>query len=237
MAYLSFPPPICLLICNSSLQAHVLENQDKPRHGLVNFRWQDIPQYSSWGKGWSELWTFPWLFSSFLCSSKLHGLVYICCRLIKPMATSKVISIHMWMKLHTIGAHLIHLSPHNLSTQAVFREWTAHQHIHAIATGDRKRLDALAPPILGPTEHSYLSSPLTALPSHFSTRWLLISYLSGPTYGGKQVVEVVVRGSLIHREHPQRVSSAPFALKTHSYRVHKARVKCKPSQESLLQTV
>lgn len=115
------------------------------------------------------------------------------------------------MRLHTCRAHLLLLSPHNLSTQAVFREWTAHQHIHAIATGDRKQLDALPPPIMGPTEHFYLSSLLTALPSQFSSRWLLISCLSGFPYGGKQVVvEVVVRGSLIHTQNPQRTSSAPF---------------------------
>lgn len=46
VAYLFFLLPIYLLICNSSLQAHVLENQDKPRHGLVQFRQQDIPHYS-----------------------------------------------------------------------------------------------------------------------------------------------------------------------------------------------
>lgn len=114
------------------------------------------------------------------------------------------------MRLHSRRAHLIHYSHHNLSTQAVFREGNAHQHIHASATGDRKQLDALPPPIRGPTEHFYLSSPLNALPSHFSARRLLISCLSGSTYEGKQVVEVVVRGSLSHTQNPQRVSSTPF---------------------------
>ena len=101
------------------------------------------------------------------------------------------------------------------STQALFRDWKAHQHIHASATGDRKQLDALPPPTLGPTDF-FLSSPLTA-PSHFSARWLLTSCLSGFTYRGKQVEVVVERGSLIHTQDPQRVSSIPFMSWEPSY--------------------
>lgn len=76
-----------------------------------------------------------------------------------------------------------------------------------------KQQYALPPLTLGPTEHFYLSSPPTAFPSQFSARWRLIPCISGCTYGGKRAIEVVVRGSMIQAQNPQRASSTPYEMR------------------------
>lgn len=61
---------------------------------------------------------------------------------------------------------LLYFSTHHLSSQVVFRDWSTHQHIHAIITGNRKQLDASAPTNTSTSKalQSFISSAGSTLP-------------------------------------------------------------------------
>lgn len=125
---------------------------------------------------------------------------------------------------------------HNLSTSSQCLESVLHSSIFLTSLQAKESLAPTNTETVRPSFNCY-SSPFLSF-----GRWPIISYISGSTYAGKTLVELVMRRSLIHMQNPQTASFSRYEMRAllrslkNPRRLCSQCMKCKASRENLLQS-